>query len=77
VIKASQLAAGSNYHLFKEGVQPMWEDPANEKGGKWVAQLFKAKKADKDLDSLWLSTVRMMNNERKENETCINGGYCS
>lgn len=23
-------------HLFKKGIKPMWEDPANKKGGKWV-----------------------------------------
>ena len=25
----SQLEAGSNYHLFKSGIKPMWEDAAN------------------------------------------------
>lgn len=25
----SQLEAGSNYHLFKKGIKPMWEDAAN------------------------------------------------
>ncbi|KAJ7595899.1 translation initiation factor eIF 4e-like domain-containing protein [Mycena floridula] len=32
----SQLEKNSNYHLFKSGIKPMWEDPANENGGKWV-----------------------------------------
>jgi len=32
----SQLTIGSNYHLFKEGIQPEWEDPQNRKGGKWT-----------------------------------------
>jgi len=27
---------GSNVLLFKLGIKPMWEDPSNEKGGKWV-----------------------------------------
>ncbi len=25
----SQLEKNSNYHLFKDGIKPMWEDPAN------------------------------------------------
>lgn len=25
----SQLETGSNYHLFKKGIKPMWEDAAN------------------------------------------------
>jgi translation initiation factor 4E len=32
----SQLEKNSNYHLFKAGIKPMWEDPANAQGGKWV-----------------------------------------
>jgi translation initiation factor 4E len=51
------MPLGSNYHLFKEGVQPMWEDPQNAKGGKWVTQVAKAKK--KELDSYWLNTVNI------------------
>ncbi|KAI8848369.1 translation initiation factor eIF 4e-like domain-containing protein [Chytridium lagenaria] len=55
VIKATQLVAGSNFHFFKAGVQPMWEDPFNAKGGKWVTQVHKNKK--KELDSLWMNTI--------------------
>ncbi|KZT61760.1 translation initiation factor eIF4e, partial [Calocera cornea HHB12733] len=32
----SRLERGGNYHFFKKGIKPMWEDPANAKGGKWV-----------------------------------------
>lgn len=32
----SKLEKNSNYHLFKSGIKPMWEDPANADGGKWV-----------------------------------------
>lgn len=32
----SKLEKNSNYHLFKSGIKPMWEDPANAVGGKWV-----------------------------------------
>ena len=30
---ASKLPLNSNYHVFRDGVEPMWEDPANKKGG--------------------------------------------
>ncbi|KAG5475656.1 hypothetical protein LSCM4_04238 [Leishmania orientalis] len=31
------LRTSSQYHFFQDGVKPMWEDPANKKGGKlWV-----------------------------------------
>ncbi|OAX36369.1 translation initiation factor eIF4e [Rhizopogon vinicolor AM-OR11-026] len=32
----SKLERNSNYHIFKSGIKPMWEDPANSNGGKWV-----------------------------------------
>ncbi|KAJ6543967.1 translation initiation factor eIF 4e-like domain-containing protein [Mycena capillaripes] len=32
----SHLERNSNYHLFKSGIKPMWEDEANANGGKWV-----------------------------------------
>merc|ERR1711865_302333 len=37
--KPDTLEINSNYHLFKEGIKPMWEDAANAKGGKWVLNL--------------------------------------
>jgi len=46
----SQLERNSNYHLFKDGIKPMWEDPANSKGGKWVLTM----KANPELlDRCW------------------------
>ena len=29
----------ANYHVFKSGIKPMWEDPANKNGGKWVVNV--------------------------------------
>jgi len=39
IISPSQLELNSNYHLFKSNIQPMWEDPANHKGGKWTIRI--------------------------------------
>ncbi|CAE6457682.1 unnamed protein product [Rhizoctonia solani] len=35
----SKLERSSNYHMFKEDIKPMWEDPANANGGKWVVTM--------------------------------------
>ncbi|CAI2179000.1 10389_t:CDS:2 [Funneliformis geosporum] len=56
VVKASDLSSGSNYHLFKRGIKPMWEDPVNEYGGKWVVQ-FMRNKTGEDINTLWLYTM--------------------
>jgi len=53
----SQLPSNSNYHLFRSGVEPMWEDPANVKGGKFVLSLPKKESKGGKLDAYWLYTV--------------------
>lgn len=56
IIPPSQLPAKANYYLFKQGIKPAWEDPANAKGGKWAVQ-FPREKSRGTIDSLWLYTV--------------------
>ncbi|KAF2436982.1 eukaryotic translation initiation factor 4E [Tothia fuscella] len=55
ITPASELAQKSDYHLFKSGVRPEWEDPQNKHGGKWAFQ-FKDKKAV-NIDNLWLHVM--------------------
>eukprot|EP01062_Namystynia_karyoxenos_P032533 TRINITY_DN23_c0_g2_i1.p1 TRINITY_DN23_c0_g2~~TRINITY_DN23_c0_g2_i1.p1 ORF type:complete len:312 (+),score=81.91 TRINITY_DN23_c0_g2_i1:80-937(+) len=47
----SQLDLASTYHLFRKGVQPEWEDPANKDGGKWVVTLSPA--MERQVDRIW------------------------
>ncbi|KAJ3415526.1 NADPH-dependent diflavin oxidoreductase 1 [Chytridiales sp. JEL 0842] len=75
VIKATQMPAGSNYHLFKEGIRPMWEDKANAEGGKWVTQVAKPKK--KELDNYWLNTILVCIGESFEHSGEICGAVVS
>jgi len=37
--KPSAIDIGANMHLFRTGIKPMWEDPSNQKGGKWTITL--------------------------------------
>ncbi|KAK9368551.1 translation initiation factor eIF 4e-like domain-containing protein [Lipomyces kononenkoae] len=39
--RPSSLPYTSEYHLFKTGVRPVWEDPTNINGGKWILKLKK------------------------------------
>lgn len=55
IAKTSELALKSDYHLFKEGVRPEWEDVHNKNGGKWAYQ-FKEKKFV-PIDDLWLQVM--------------------
>ena len=53
----SKLIHGTDFHLFKEGIEPKWEDPKCARGGKWT---FTAPKTSNrgTLDTFWLNTVR-------------------
>lgn len=53
---ASSLPQGSNYHIFKEHIEPKWEDTANAKGGKWTVSV-PPKSRGNTLDQMWLWTV--------------------
>jgi len=41
MVKPGDLASHSDFHLFKMGIKPMWEDEANKFGGKWIVRLRK------------------------------------
>jgi len=56
IVPASKLVPGSDYHLFKETIEPKWEDPVNAKGGKWIINLSNKTRKD-NLDKLWLWAI--------------------
>ena len=45
----------ADYHLFKQGIRPEWEDPQNKHGGKW-AHTTKERKTI-PIDDLWLHVM--------------------
>lgn len=53
---ASGLSWGSDYYLFKEGIRPMWEDPQNVEGGRWLIQVDRARRNEL-LDHYWLELL--------------------
>lgn len=55
IIPPSRLSYGSDLHLFREGIEPKWEDPRCEHGGKWTAMIPKGQ--PQMLDSAWLHAV--------------------
>lgn len=53
----TQLPLNSNYHIFKEGVEPMWEDVENINGGKFVLTVPKKETRAGKLEDWWLCTL--------------------
>jgi len=64
ITPASELAQKSDYHLFKSGVRPEWEDPQNKHGGRWH-YTFKNGKAN---DEVWLNIMLAAIGEMLEDE---------
>ncbi|ORY28030.1 translation initiation factor eIF 4e-like domain-containing protein [Naematelia encephala] len=56
IVPPSQLPGKANYYLFKDGIMPAWEDPANKNGGKWAIQLPR-EKSKAAIDKMWLYTM--------------------
>lgn len=75
LMSPSKLQLQSNYHLFKEGVMPAWEDPQNANGGKWVIELQKPER--ELLNTIWLYTILAMIGEAFEDSDDICGAVIS
>ncbi|KAI9847948.1 MAG: hypothetical protein M1837_001465 [Sclerophora amabilis] len=54
--RPSSLPSVSDYHMFKKGVRPVWEDKENRRGGKWIVRLKKGV-ADRYWDGLILGII--------------------
>ncbi|XP_026713943.1 eukaryotic translation initiation factor 4E type 1B isoform X2 [Athene cunicularia] len=55
---ASKLTSGCDYSLFKDGIEPMWEDSQNKRGGRWLITLAKQQRHT-ELDRFWLETLEL------------------
>lgn len=66
ITPTSELAMKSDYHLFKKGVRPEWEDPKNKHGGRW-SYSFREKRTV-PIDDLWLFCLLAAIGETLEND---------
>ncbi|KAI8644162.1 translation initiation factor eIF 4e-like domain-containing protein [Parasitella parasitica] len=71
VAKINHLPPNSNYHLFKQGIRPEWEDEANAKGGKFCIKLPKNKTGDA-INNYWMYLLLAVIGEQlaTEHEVC-------
>ncbi|XP_051130052.1 eukaryotic translation initiation factor [Andrographis paniculata] len=56
----SKLSGTADFHLFKAGVEPKWEDPECANGGKWTVNCSRRS----NMDTLWLETLMAMIGEQ-------------
>jgi len=57
--EASKLQVGCDYSLFKKGIKPMWEDPKNMLGGRWLVSLDKNLRS-LQLDNFWVEVLLLL-----------------
>eukprot|EP01118_Nematostelium_gracile_P009129 TRINITY_DN305_c0_g1_i1.p1 TRINITY_DN305_c0_g1~~TRINITY_DN305_c0_g1_i1.p1 ORF type:complete len:406 (-),score=113.62 TRINITY_DN305_c0_g1_i1:26-1183(-) len=55
--KVVKFPDGTNLRLFKEGIKPMWEDPLNRDGGKWVINSSNKDATNKIWNKLVLALI--------------------
>ncbi|CAM9719911.1 unnamed protein product, partial [Chrysoparadoxa australica] len=41
MVRPDDVPPGTDFHLFKDGIKPAWEDGNNARGGQWVLRLQK------------------------------------
>ncbi|XP_065862993.1 eukaryotic translation initiation factor [Euphorbia lathyris] len=73
IFKPSKLTANADFHLFKAGVEPKWEDPECANGGKWSVTC--SRKAM--LDTMWLETLMALIGEQFDDSGDICGVVAS
>nr|XP_027116632.1 eukaryotic translation initiation factor-like [Coffea arabica] len=60
IFRPSKLVINADFHLFKAGIEPKWEDPECAGGGKWT--VTSNRKAN--LDNMWLETLMALIGEQ-------------
>ncbi|CAI5465807.1 unnamed protein product [Closterium sp. Yama58-4] len=74
IVQPSKLMNKADMHLFKEGIQPKWEDPKCEKGGSWTIPCSRSKEY---LDNMWLHLMLAMIGEQIDEGNDICGAVVS
>lgn len=64
----SEIKVGTDYMLFKSHIRPMWEDEANNRGGRWTVNMNKHLS-----DKYWLDTALCLIGESFEHSDDICG----
>lgn len=63
----------SSYMFFRKGIQPTWEDKANQNGGMWRIVIKKHEDRSKYLDTFWLELLMALVGEQFQHSMDITG----
>eukprot|EP00397_Hematodinium_sp_SG-2012_P023000 GEMP01023872.1.p1 GENE.GEMP01023872.1~~GEMP01023872.1.p1 ORF type:complete len:271 (+),score=39.17 GEMP01023872.1:16-828(+) len=75
LLRPNRIPVATDYHLFKKGIKPMWEDSNNRGGGKWMLRL-KKEHTNRLWESMLLAIIgEQLAEDLGESEIC--GGVVS
>lgn len=60
IFKPSKLQQKAEFHLFRTGIEPKWEDPECANGGKWTIPVT----SKTNMDNMWLETLMALIGEQ-------------
>ena len=52
-----EVISNTDFLIFKKGVRPEWEDPANKDGGKWVVTMPIENAMEEECEKAWLNLL--------------------
>lgn len=70
--RPDSLPRGSEFFLFKKGIKPMWEDPANADGGRLYISVKKTPAANKIWEDLQIAMLIVTNDDFEVNGVVLN-----
>lgn len=65
-----------NYHFFRQGIKPMWEDNANKSGGRWMINLTREEEL-RNVDFVWEEVLMALVGEYLDEHDLITGAVFS
>ncbi|XP_041975949.1 eukaryotic translation initiation factor 4E1-like [Aricia agestis] len=71
--RPSELVFGQDYAVFRGDITPMWEHPANRRGGRMILNFEKKRNMQVDMDTAWMLVILMMIGENFDNSDAICG----
>ena len=81
VKKPSQIELSAhpnpNYHFFRQGIKPQWEDPANKEGGRWMINITKEEDLKNSTDFVWEEVLMSLAGEYLDEDDMITGAVFS
>lgn len=75
IYRVTEVISNTDYLLFKKGIRPEWEDPANKFGGKWVVTMSIEDDMEEDCEKAWLNlNLHLISGQlQKDERQIING----